>query len=421
MPGHSDSAEKIICDFKQFKWDSKPFERLIEMTTYQPHEIESLLRLSLEEIPGCSTFLDAALSSLHPDAFPALVTDALSAFASNCENETGASIIAYTSLQYPQVLHPHLADLFNLKVNRSSYYSTWPWRESGKSNYQFLREKLNDPSADWREAWNAMLETRDAEVMAFALCRAKETDLLPDPESLLYEVGFHYEEDQFRQLYSNRLFHLIFDKQYWVDDSRPIWQQRIHPTWHLTDAADRTANIGGSISATCKVCRHELHHLLTLSSVPEGLGITGVKPLTLVTCLSCLGNEQSELFYKHNEAGMPVHTGYDGLSVTPAFKAFPIKPAKVRLVESPHRWCWQDWALSNGRENLHRLGGYPCWVQSADYLNCPECKEKMSFLMQLDSELPTTNNEEFLWGSGGIGYILWCDSCKVSGCTWQCT
>ncbi|MBT9587318.1 hypothetical protein IV102_28510 [bacterium] len=28
---------------------------------------------------------------------------------------------------------------------------------------------------------------------------------------------------------------------------------------------------------------------------------------------------------------------------------------------------------------------------------------------------------EFLWGSGGIGYGQWCDTCKVSGYFWQCT
>lgn len=45
----------------------------------------------------------------------------------------------------------------------------------------------------------------------------------------------------------------------------------------------------------------------------------------------------------------------------------------------------------------------------------------MTFLLQLDSDLPTEDGGEWLWGSGGIGYLFWCDSCKVSGLLWQCT
>jgi hypothetical protein len=101
--------------------------------------------------------------------------------------------------------------------------------------------------------------------------------------------------------------------------------------------------------------------------------------------------------------------------------AGPLGEAEVRPVETPRRWRWQDWALSNGRENLNRVGGEPCWVQSAEYFDCPTCGSLMSFLMQLDSDLPTEDGGEWLWGSGGIGYGFWCDRCKVSAFLWQCT
>ena len=85
----------------------------------------------------------------------------------------------------------------------------------------------------------------------------------------------------------------------------------------------------------------------------------------------------------------------------------------------------QDWGLSNGRQNLHRIGGHPCWIQSAEYLECPLCENTMSFLFQLDSDLltkaPGSESREFLWGSGGICYAQWCDHCKVSEYLWQCT
>lgn len=41
----------------------------------------------------------------------------------------------------------------------------------------------------------------------------------------------------------------------------------------------------------------------------------------------------------------------------------------------------------------------------------------MRFLLQLDSGL----DDGCLWGSGGILYVFWCDTCRVSNQTWQCT
>ena len=49
--------------------------------------------------------------------------------------------------------------------------------------------------------------------------------------------------------------------------------------------------------------------------------------------------------------------GYGGPKVQPQFPACPLREAEVRLVETPRRWRWQDWGLSNGRENLNRVGG----------------------------------------------------------------
>jgi hypothetical protein len=95
-----------------------------------------------------------------------------------------------------------------------------------------------------------------------------------------------------------------------------------------------------------------------------------------------------------------------------------IRSSMRRLVETPRRWKWQDWGLSNSRENLHRLGGHPCWIQGAEIPRCPQCDELMPFLLQFDS---FNGKAEWLWGSGGILYVHWCDSCRMSAIFWQCT
>jgi hypothetical protein len=82
---------------------------------------------------------------------------------------------------------------------------------------------------------------------------------------------------------------------------------------------------------------------------------------------------------------------------------------------------WQDWGLANGRENLHRVGGHPSWIQSAAFPDCLSCGTTMQFLLQLDSEIPTADGQEWLWGSGGICYSFQCSPCRVTTHLWQCT
>jgi hypothetical protein len=105
----------------------------------------------------------------------------------------------------------------------------------------------------------------------------------------------------------------------------------------------------------------------------------------------------------------------------PQFPAEPLLEGTVGLVATPARWRLQDWGAANSRENLHRLGGEPTWIQNSDYPRCPSCGSTMAALLQLDSGLPTEDGGQLLWGSGGIAYVSWCDNCAISGVQWQCT
>lgn len=144
-----------------------------------------------------------------------------------------------------------------------------------------------------------------------------------------------------------------------------------------------------------------------------------VQTIPLEVCLSCLGWEESVLHYSHAADGRPV--SLDGGAVTPEFPGETFRETTALLVPTPSRWRWQDWGMSNGRENLNRLGGHPTWVQSAEYPDCAGCGQPMYFLLQLDSHLPTSDGGEWLWGSGGICYAFSCRSCRHTAFLWQCT
>lgn len=102
------------------------------------------------------------------------------------------------------------------------------------------------------------------------------------------------------------------------------------------------------------------------------------------------------------------------------FEADPLPATGVTMSATPARWQQQDWALSNGRENLNRIGGEPTWIQHPDDLRCPNCQRRMHIIAQLDS-IDFADGAQWLWGSGGIPYILWCDPCRTSATLWQCT
>jgi hypothetical protein len=177
----------------------------------------------------------------------------------------------------------------------------------------------------------------------------------------------------------------------------------VHPTW-LGNEGD-TVQFSGKGSCNCGLCGNKLHRLM---EIPENrLSLSAETQLVcLQVCRSCLGWEEPVLYYRHDESGNVVSLN-EGNRV-PQFPASPLTPCTVELVATPARWHWQDWALSNSRENLHRVGGFPCWVQSADHPSCPECSEKMTFMMQLDSDLPSEDGDSWSWGSGGIGYGFRC-------------
>src|SRR6266446_5636011 len=428
----SDPIEALIRNFQERGWESKPFDHVFNIALDHPETIQRLAFEVMAQIPKGGTFFHAALSFLPMADWPSVVQYALNVIERDRTNEAAESVIAYASLQCLEALHPHLRTIYRLAPNAGSCCREWPWRESGKADFVPLRDIIQDKSQkaeDRQQAWRCLLETRDIENLQFAVSQAPAIDLnfrlreLGLPQTLhvdhfLRLVGFECYEGRFRQLYKSHVLHLGFSPEYFLDRSWHSWFRRNHPTWTLTPrhrAVSGSISFGGQGEGECAVCGKTMHRLLRLDPVPPDLGVTDRAILDLETCLSCLGWEQPQLFYHHDHQGRAKNIGYEGPVKVPQFPMGPLRATQVLLIDAGPRWRWQDWGHSNSRENLHRLGGHPCWIQGADYPKCPTCHRRMQFLLQLDSDLPTMNSEEWFWGSGGICYCFWCDNCKVSG------
>ena len=61
-----------------------------------------------------------------------------------------------------------------------------------------------------------------------------------------------------------------------------------------------------------------------------------------------------------------------------------------------------------------QIGGYPTWIQDAEYLKCPDCGETMDFIGQIDFEDVKEYGE-------GIYYFQHCKNCNITGTNYQQT
>lgn len=405
----SDAITNLLDEFESQGWRCEPYERMIALCAGRPENSLSLLTEALGRDGWAATFLDAAVSFVEEEQLPVLGRLASERWLQTPDSELAQSIISYLSLQAPRALAPYLEAFSGRLPNAACYYSHWPWRAASPETAGALAE-----SADPREGLRghearAVLESGDWKAISRLLERTR-----PDPAEaavFLADVGLTRSGEL---LHDEVPYHLVFPAGFFDEQDRPPHLQQHHPTWRLEGTVE--ARFGGFAEGTCAGCKGQLHRLLRLDAVPDGLPVSA--PTELVTCLSCLGWELEEMFFRHEGVkALPLEGG----QTEPEFSAGPLRECTVRLARTPARWRRQDWALSSSRENLSRIGGAPSWIQGADYPTCPDCRDRMKFLMQLDSDLPTAAGGEWLWGSGGVAYVSWCDDCRVSGALWQCT
>ena len=363
-------------------------------------------------------------------------------------------VIAAASLEFAPFLHPYLGELFKLQPNESAYYAEYPWRGLSYESSQIWRERLADSqtSRDERQKiFSCLLQTRDPRNVKFACEFALAEDFFDRPCDLLdyigywlEAVGFTFERSKFdadeansdksqkapndeicfggekfrlKRYCGQRVYHIIFPRGYFGAPYASHLAKR-HPTWRF-EGGEAGYKLGGVLDEADGDAQNPLFHIITLDPLPRDLPVRSLPRLSLAAHIREV-NEGEIAFYEHDAQGMPRRIG-ERTQVEYAFDE-PIKECEVTLAPTPARWAAQDWGMSNSRQNLARIGGEPSWIQGALLPTCPICGEKMEFLMQLDSELPSCEQGgEVYFGSGGILYVFWCERTRVSAFFMQCT
>ena len=231
------------------------------------------------------------------------------------------------------------------------------------------------------------------------------------------EICFGGEKFRLKRYCSQPVYHIIFPRGYFGAPYAAHLAKH-HPTWRF-EGGKAGYRLGGVLDEADGDAQNPLFHLITLDPLPRDLPVRSLPRLILAAHVREI-NEGEIVFYEHDAQGMPRRIG-DRTQVE-YVQDEAIKECEVALAPTPARWAAQDWGMSNSRQNLARIGGEPSWIQGALVPTCPICGEKMEFLMQLDSELPSCEQGgEVYFGSGGILYVFWCEWTRVSGFFMQCT
>ena len=231
------------------------------------------------------------------------------------------------------------------------------------------------------------------------------------------EICFGGEKFRLKRYCGQRVYHIIFPRGYFGAPYAPHLAKH-HPTWRF-EGGEAGYKLGGVLDEANGDAQNPLFHLITLDPLPRDLPVRSLPRLILAAHVREV-NEGEIVFYEHDAQGMPRRIGER--TQVEYVQDEPIKECEVALAPTPARWAAQDWGMSNSRQNLARIGGEPSWIQGALVPTCPICSEKMEFLMQLDSELPSCEQGgEVYFGSGGILYVFWCERTRVSGFFMQCT
>ena len=237
----------------------------------------------------------------------------------------------------------------------------------------------------------------DAVQSAFATWRDKPplwaSTLFVPPHAYAHEAGWELTADgRRRDLYHKTAFPLIRSSEGDDDDSPRIGIE--HPT-------------------LCPWCERRLTVLFDIDDMTVFIPEWHVHCVSVLACdvCSCYGT----VFGKIEEGSRPTwHEANempDFLSTgCPVWEPFPNRPL-VTSGKTRHFLAAANW-LTYPSVPASQIGGIPTSLQDAEYPQCPDCQQTMSFVGQI-------SNEDFMEYAEGIYYAFLCTGCGITATNYQ--
>lgn len=173
--------------------------------------------------------------------------------------------------------------------------------------------------------------------------------------------------------------------------------------------ADEPVQIGEPTGQKCEFCGCEILDMLRLKASEPQLAFLNLKHDAIFRCCpTCVGSVK--YFCKRGPDG-EIELSHDGEGFDESyfsqedFRRLCGMKFKLGGEVSPFYGCFSELDTT--------VGGYPQWVQDAEYLTCPSCGGTMKHLAQIPFG-------EMIQGEGVI-YVQICEKCEVLGGCFQCT
>ena len=172
---------------------------------------------------------------------------------------------------------------------------------------------------------------------------------------------------------------------------------------------DDAVQIGEPTEQKCEFCGCEILDMLHLKATDPRLAFLNLKHDAIFRCCpTCVGSVR--YFCKRGPDG-EIELSHDGQGFDENyfsqedFARLCGMKFKLGGEVSPFYGCFSELDTT--------VGGYPQWVQDAEYLTCPSCGRTMKHLAQIPFG-------EMIQGEGVI-YVQICEKCEVLGGCFQCT
>ena len=173
--------------------------------------------------------------------------------------------------------------------------------------------------------------------------------------------------------------------------------------------ADEPIQIGEPTGQKCEFCGCEILDMLHLKATDPRLAFLNLKHDAIFRCCpTCVGSVR--YFCKRGPDG-EIELSHDGEGFDESyfsqedFARLCGMKFKLGGEVSPFYGCFSELDTT--------VGGYPQWVQDAEYLTCPSCGGTMKHLAQI----PFGEMIE----DEGVIYVQICEKCEVLGGCFQCT
>ena len=173
--------------------------------------------------------------------------------------------------------------------------------------------------------------------------------------------------------------------------------------------ADEPVQIGRPTGQKCEFCGCEMLDMLRLKADEPWFAFLNLKHDAIFRCCpTCVGSVR--YFCKRGPDG-EIELSHEGEGFNESYFSQQdmtrLGGMKFKLggEVSPFYGCFSELDVT--------VGGYPQWVQDAEYLACPSCGGTMKHLAQIPFG-------ELVQGEGVI-YVQICEKCEILGGCFQCT